>query len=162
MKMAKASEADIELAMEIAQLVEDLERGYRPRLVFGEEDETLWLDMHSVEDLHAVVQKVREIVGRGSIFRVVFGMAVLLDPRNEVVDPDAEHLEIHPKFRAMEADAARYRLLRRHRPGFLLDILDDPATPNEHLGAELDRACDERLAALPSTSTASPASGRPG
>jgi hypothetical protein len=28
----------------------------------------------------------------------VWGMTVLLDPRNEIVDPDADTLEIHPKF----------------------------------------------------------------
>jgi hypothetical protein len=37
--------------------------------------------------------------------RVVFGMAVVLDPRNEVVDPDADTLEIHPKYAAAISQA---------------------------------------------------------
>ncbi|WP_277080781.1 hypothetical protein [Thauera propionica] len=162
MKMAKATAIDIDVAMDIANIVGALENRYRPALVFGDDDEELFLDMDSAADLRAVVEKVRELALRGSLFRVVWGMAVLLDPSNEVVDPDADHLEIHPKISAMEADAARYRLLRAHRPGLLLDMLEDPPTPNSKWAAELDKACDERLAALPSTSTPSPASGRPG
>lgn len=161
MKMAKATENDIEVSMEITSIIGNLERGYRPTLIFGDDDLGLLIDMDSIDDLRAVVAKIREIARRGSLFRVVFGMGVLLDPKNEVVDPDADHLEIHPKFSAMEADAARYRLLRAHRPGLLLDMLEDPPTPNSKWAAELDKECDERLAALPSTSTPSPASGRP-
>ncbi len=101
MKMAKASDDDISLSIEIASIVDDLEKGHRPWRVFGEDDDKLWLDMDSVEDLRAVVEKIREIASRGSLFRVVFGMGVLLDPKNEVVDPDAYYLDIHPKFIAL-------------------------------------------------------------
>lgn len=116
--MAKASKEDIDLAMEISQIIEDLERGYRPSLVFGEVGDDLWLDMDSVDDLRAIVEKLIEIARRGSIFRVAFGMAVLLDPRNEVVDPDADTLEVHPKFEeqrrlldVLERDASRLDFL---------------------------------------------------
>lgn len=119
--MAKASEDDINLSMEIAQIVEDLEKGIRPALVFGDDDEGFWLDMDSTADLRAVVEKLIEIARRGSIFRVVFGMAVLLDPRNELVDPDADTLEVHPKFEdlhrqvdALERDASRLDFLDRN------------------------------------------------
>jgi len=45
MKMAKPTDHDINLALDIARIVEDLEQRYRPALVFGEEDQELWLDM---------------------------------------------------------------------------------------------------------------------
>ena len=44
MKMAKPSNEDIALAMDIARIVEGLEQRYRPALVFGEDDQELWLD----------------------------------------------------------------------------------------------------------------------
>lgn len=161
MKMAKASDDDINLSMEIAQIVEDLEKGYRPWRVFGEDDGGLLLDMDSIDDLRAVVEKLGEIARRGSMFRVVFGMATALDPRNEVFDPAKDALALHPRFAALEKDAARYRLLREHRPGLPLRALQHPPNPNSEWAAELDKACDEFLAALPSASTPSPASGRP-
>lgn len=111
MKMAKASEDDINLSMEIGQIIEDLEKGLRPALVFGDEDREFWLDMDSTADLRAVVEKLIEIARRGSIFRVVFGMAVALDPKNEVFDPASDVLELHPKIQAAMQDAERYRLL---------------------------------------------------
>lgn len=161
MKMAKASNDDINLSMEVAQIVEDLEKGYRPYRVFGEDDGGLLLDMDSIDDLRAVVEKLGEIARRGSMFRVVFGMATALDPRNEVFDPAEDTLALHPKFKALAMEAARYRLLRGHRPGLLLDILDEPPNPNERNALHLDSEIDARLAALPSENKTSPASGRP-
>lgn len=161
MKIAKATERDIEASLDIASIIGALEKGYRPALVFGEDDEELFLDMDSADDLRAVVEKLREIADRGSIIRVTWGMAAVLNPRNEVVDPADDMLALHPRFAALEKDAARYRLLREHRPGLLLDMLEHPPNPNGRWAAELDKACDEFLAALPSTSTPSPASGRP-
>lgn len=42
---------------------------------------------------------------RASLFRVTFGMAILLDPRNRLVDPDADTLEHHPDREASFAMA---------------------------------------------------------
>jgi hypothetical protein len=44
------------------------------------------------------MQKILEAARKGSLFRVVFGMAVVLDPRNELLDPDADTIERHPKI----------------------------------------------------------------
>ena len=145
MKMAKPSDEDIRLAMDIARIVEDLEQRYRPELVFGEDDQELWLDTESIDELQAVVEKIREIAARGSIFRVVFGMAVAIDPKNAVFDPDADTLELHPILLDALRDAKRYRHLRTLGPGRLLDEIADPALPNEGLSDELDRAIDELI-----------------
>lgn len=74
--------------------------------------------------------------------------------------PGADVFELHPRLDAMAKEAARYRLLRAHRPGLLLDILDEPPNPNERNALHLDREIDARLA-LPSEDNPSPASGRP-
>lgn len=145
MKMAKPTEADISLAMDIARIVEDLGQGYRPALVFGDDDEDLWLDTESIDEMQAVVEKIREIVARGSIYRVVLGMAVALDPRNVVFDPDADTLELHPILLDALRDAKRYRHLRSLASGRLLAMLDDPGTPNDELVGELDREIDELI-----------------
>ena len=43
-----------------------------------------------------VLRHLLAIAGRASLMRVVFGMTTLLDPRNKVVNPDADCLEHHP------------------------------------------------------------------
>lgn len=145
MKMAKPSDEDIRLAMDIARIVEDLEQRYRPLLVFGEDDQELWLDTESIDELQAVIEKIREIAARGSIYRVVLGMAVAIDPKNAVFDPDADTLELHPILLDALRDAKRYRHLRTLGPGRLLDEIADPGPPNDGLSNELDRAIDELI-----------------
>jgi len=106
MKMAKASERDLEMAMELSQFVEELVDGYVPKQAQDFEaacdsDETVWLDYDDTEQMASIIQALIAITRKGSIFRVTFGMAVLCDPANELLDPDADTLEIHPKFAAI-------------------------------------------------------------
>ena len=143
MKMAKPTDHDINLALDIARIVEDLEQRYRPALVFGEEDQELWLDMESIDELQAVVEKIREIAARGSIFRVVLGMAVAIDPKNAVFDPDADTLELHPILLDALRDAKRYRHFRAFAPERLLAMLESQGSPSDEIAAELDRKLDE-------------------
>ena len=143
MKMAKPTDHDINLALDIARIVEDLEQRYRPALVFGEEDQELWLDMESIDELQAVVEKIREIAARGSIFRVVLGMAVAIDPKNAVFDPDADTLELHPILLDALRDAKRYRHFRAFAPGRLLAMLESQGSPSDEIAAALDRKLDE-------------------
>lgn len=153
MKMAKASEDDINLSMEIAQIVDDLEKGYRPWRVFGEDDGGLLLDMDSIDDLRAVVEKLQEIARRGSMSRVVLGMAVALDPKNEIFDPAADVLAPHPTLLALERDAKRYRFLREADTILIsTKAARDPVAYDEALDLAMLKA-EERQA--------SPASGRP-
>jgi hypothetical protein len=97
MKMAKANRADMEAALDLCAAMESLGRGYLPEALTDPDDES---DERYDERKHAatVVQHLLEIASRGSLFRVCFGMTVLLDPRNELVDPDADTLEAHPRF----------------------------------------------------------------
>lgn len=101
MKMAKASERDLEMAMELSQFVEELVDGYCPKQARykDDEDDMEWLDFDDKEQLVRVIEALTDIAKKGSIFRVTFGMAVVCDPRNEVLDPDSDVLEIHPKYR---------------------------------------------------------------
>jgi hypothetical protein len=122
MKMAKASKADLEMALELSGALDALtghwgatmpEKIERPEGTSSVE----YFDPEDREQCYRVVEYLRALADRASLMRVVFGMAVVCDPRNEVVDPDADTLEVHPKFLALEADANRYRWLRDNTHG---------------------------------------------
>lgn len=101
MKMAKASERDLEMANDLAGMLESFERGYFPLLKDNDDSdepqESRFFDRddgrHCVEAMEMILDALR----RGSLFRVTFGMLLLLDPSNEMVDPDLSYLEVHPK-----------------------------------------------------------------
>lgn len=141
MKMAKASEEDIGMTLELLRSLEDLEKGYLPSGLSG--DEELPARYYEEEDGDHVVQHLLSILRKGSAFRVAFGMAVMLDPRNEVVDPDADCLEMHPKFADAMNDAERYRLLRRGQHWSVIDEIGDTLRSDD-----LDAAIDAKLTRL--------------
>ena len=110
MKMAKASEADLEMAMELCGTLERL--GHRLCPVMPEEIEKLLDDDDSErfdrdDDAQCgrALRHLLELADRASLMRVVWGCAVMLDPRNQCVDPDADTIEHHP-------DTIRWRKLR--------------------------------------------------
>lgn len=106
MKMAKASQADIEMAIELATALEALSSRWgasMPEKIAkgqtGEDrDEAFSLDDH--EDCRRVCEYLIQLGSGASMFRVVMGMATVLDPRNELLDPDADTLEAHPRIQA--------------------------------------------------------------
>lgn len=111
MKMAKASEADLKMAIELAQMLEGFERGHFPLPENAEEAEDFDCDDHvdCVEAMHLIL----DILQRGSLFRVVFGMSVLLDPKNEAIDHSLDYLEHHPKVRMHDELVAAARMARK-------------------------------------------------
>lgn len=114
MKMAKASKADLDMALELSSALDALTGRWgatMPEAIERPEGTSSveYFDPEDREQCYRVVEYLRELVNRASLMRVVFGMAVVCDPRNEVVDPNANTLEVHPKFAALAADAARLR-----------------------------------------------------
>lgn len=105
MKMAKASEADIDMAIDVAHVLEDIDRGIFPTK-FGDPDseETEWLNTDSYEQYERLIDGLERMLARGSVFRVVFGMAVVCDPINELLDPEADTIEHHPIRQKLEAE----------------------------------------------------------
>jgi len=100
MKMAKASTADIEMALELSRFVEDLVDGMCPKQACKdpESDDIEWLEDDPDEQHIRIISALQGIARKGSIFRVTFGMSVLVDPRNELIDPAVDTLEPHPKI----------------------------------------------------------------
>jgi hypothetical protein len=104
MKMAKASEADLEMAMELCGSLYGLTswHAYVPagveRVADSEECEPF--DGDDREQCVRVLGYLLSVAGRGSLMRVVWGCAVMLDPRNRYVDPDTDAIEHHPDAKA--------------------------------------------------------------
>lgn len=94
MKMAKASEDDLIMAMDLCNALDAFEQGYFTVNSQRHEDESF--DTDSGEDCKRAIEEILHIYGKASLMRVVFGMATLLNPANKLVDPDADTLEHHP------------------------------------------------------------------
>lgn len=93
MKMAKASEADITMALDLVGAMDSIMRyGQLP-----DPADDRRLDLDDPDDARLALRTLIGIANRGSLGRVVMGMVTLLDPRNAVVDPDSDVLELHPK-----------------------------------------------------------------
>jgi hypothetical protein len=123
MKMARASETDLELAQQTARLIEEIEKGYMPQDI-GDDDE--YFDIDDPEQCQAVMRHLLEINEPGSIGRVTFGMLALLDRNSTLLDPDADTLEPHPSILAMQAKLTRQtRLLREFHEVTIGGFLDD-------------------------------------
>ena len=138
MKMAKASTADMEMAMKLCTALEWLERGDMPADSRApDEEDNNDFDSEDAEHCYRAMKEVLGIVRSGSIARVVWGMYVLLDPANKVVDPDADTLENHPETLAAMKDAERYRLLRRGQHWSVIDGIGDTLRA-EALDAAID------------------------
>lgn len=98
MKMAKASEADLRMAMDVANVLDDIDRGFFPYKFQDEESEYgERIDTDDRDQYERLIDGLQRLLVQGSIFRVIFGMAVVCDPANECIDPDADSIEHHPK-----------------------------------------------------------------
>jgi hypothetical protein len=115
MKMAKASMADMEMALKLCGAFNALENGDLPAFD-GDTDPGLF-DEHDDEQAAMAMRQLLNIVCGGSLERVIWGMHVLMDPENKLVDPDADTLERHPDDIAAAKDAERYRWIRGRVPG---------------------------------------------
>lgn len=105
MKMARASEQDLECANQVASCLDQLIDGYVPECMTTEDDFE-WLDVDDAEQCQGVLLKLIEIAKAGSMIRVTFGMAVLLDPRNELLDPADDCLALHPVLASLRNNLA--------------------------------------------------------
>lgn len=102
MKMAKASEGDLSMAMDLYGALDALGGNWpsMPSAISDtadnpDEPDTPF-DRDDDRQCGTALRHLLDIADRGSLLRVVFGCAVMLDPRNQCVDPDADTIEQHP------------------------------------------------------------------
>lgn len=98
MKMARASQADLDAASEVTSMLGDLEKGYMPTPRGETSLDTEFFDRDDAKDCKRALGMLLDAAAKGSLFRVTFGMLVVCDPRNELLDPDADTIEKHPKI----------------------------------------------------------------
>jgi hypothetical protein len=121
MKMAKASESDTNMAMELVNALDMLGQRWVPCMPeaiekLGDDDESERFDRHDDEQCGRAMRYLLELTDRASLGRVIWGAVVMLDPRNKLVDPDADTIEHHPDRK----DSERFR--------WLVEDHADPAT----------------------------------
>lgn len=106
MKMAKASERDIDAAGELMSLLHQIDRGDYPNLVEDAEVPE-WFDEDNYEHLRAFYDAVKSTLDKAPGYpgRVIGGMCyVIMYDKNEIVDPDSDTLDLHPNIvKALEA-----------------------------------------------------------
>lgn len=142
MKMAKASQADLDMALDLISVLDDIERGYFPhRFSDPESESSEWLDTDDTEQYDRLIDSLRRLLNRGSVGRVIMGMAVICDPQNECIDPDADCIEHHPKRQQME-DALLWTLYH-HQGGS--SHIGQPIRKLLGIGQH-DRLTDEQIA----------------
>lgn len=129
MKMAKASEHDIDAAGELLQVLnaidEDNRFGGAP--LFGVPDFfdiSEEFDSFETEHLQALYNKLMQLMRAQPSFhnRVIGGMCyVIMYDQNKIVDPVSDYLDLHPRFAEnwndlqREMQAARYWNMRYHQ-----------------------------------------------
>ena len=145
MKMAKASEADIEMAMTLANYCDSINRRQMPDALSNDADHIEWLDSDDCEQYDRLLHGLQELLDKGSISRVVWGMAVVCDPSNELIDPNDDTLAHHPIRQQME-NALLWTLY--HHQGASSPV-GQPIRKLLGIG-QYDRLTDEQLAAAKS------------
>lgn len=112
MKMAKASKADLDMAMELCNALDALTGRWSATVPdeIAKPDgdyEAEYFDRDDRDQCLRVLGYLLELADRASLMRVVWGCAVMLDPTNRCVDPNASTIEHHP-------DVQRYEWLRNN------------------------------------------------
>ena len=102
MKMAKASEKDMEASLVIMGILTDIDSGYFPRLpdpdAEPDENEPTFFDEDDEEHLRILHDRLKAALdlAPGCLGRVIGGFHTLM--HNDIVDPDLDHLALHPRI----------------------------------------------------------------
>mgnify|MGYP005608882687 FL=1 len=142
MKMAKASPEDLDMALDLISVLDDIERGFFP-YQFSDPDSEIseWLDFTNREQYGRLIDNLRRLLNRGGHGRVRRGTAVVCGPSNECIAPDAVCIEHHPKRQQMES--ALLWTLWHHQGGS--SHIGQPIRKLLGIGQH-DRMTDEQLA----------------
>lgn len=102
MKMAKASPADFDTAYRVFQILDAAGGGsFRPQT---DGDEWEDLDSDNPEHLRRFFTEIMDTMesNPSGLMRVIGCASTLLADSNQVVDPDKDYLDFHPRFAEME------------------------------------------------------------
>lgn len=102
MKMAKASDKDIDAAGNAMGILQDIASGYYPAHR-DEDDAPHYFDPDDKEHLRRFYERMAATLDAapGWPGRVIGGMCyVIMYDANRIIDPDADTVEVHPRFAA--------------------------------------------------------------
>ena len=99
-RQARATDGDLAAATIMAGMLEDVTSEQYPRNVDGEwrAGEPEYFDEEEAAHVQEFFRRITLLIMRnpGMLGRVVHGMCVLCDPRNELIDPEKDYLAPHP------------------------------------------------------------------
>lgn len=98
MKMAKASAKDIDAAGDLMSILDQADRGDYPGNQDGAPD---YFDKDDKDHLRAFYDAVMGTINKSPGYpgRVIGGMCyVIMWDKNEIIDPDSDVLDLHPKI----------------------------------------------------------------
>lgn len=99
MNIAKASERDINMAIDLCGILESLEKGFMPvEVTENGDNEDAGFDRDNPDDCRVALNLIIDKLRAGSIGRVIWGMAALVDPGSTMLDPDADIIKPHPSL----------------------------------------------------------------
>jgi hypothetical protein len=99
LKMALATEADVNVAYDMAGLLEAVDRGLFPATPDSDDDGPKWFDEDDYEHLKALHKRVAAIAENyGSIWRLLGGWSCVTNPKNELLDLTQDTVEFHPRL----------------------------------------------------------------
>ena len=111
MKMALATDEDLDVAYDLLGLLDNLEHDYYPADE-SDEDAPTYIDVDDQQHLRLFYDKLKAIVdrrGSGALHRVVCGFSTVRSEKNQVLDLTKDVVELHPRIKAALAAAERVR-----------------------------------------------------
>lgn len=138
MKMAKATEKDIDAAGDAMSVLNDISSGYYPARDGEDDDGVTFFDPDEFTQLRRFYDLMKRTLDAspGWPGRVIGGMCfVILFDKNEIVDPSADTLELHPRFLPTTAEgfqAAAQDLAERARAAGWVITIDQKSIVEPH------------------------------
>ncbi|MGK8439050.1 hypothetical protein ACRS3X_17265 [Ectopseudomonas hydrolytica] len=157
MKMAKPSARDIEAAEELHQVLQMLDERFGGPFQNHEAGDDLAMlldngdnafDSDNLQHLQTLYNHLARLLRTAPNFygRVIGGMVwVIMNEANQILDPESDCIDLHPRFTNLALDAERYRWLRaRDLSTIKAGGVFAGATPDNVVlnGTDLDAAID--------------------
>lgn len=130
MKIARATDADIEMALELAGALESLTDSAMPQQIENSDDGSYEpFDLEDRDQCVRVCKYLTTVAEKGSLWRVALGMSAVLNPKNNITDPNADTLEPSPRIQAMESALDE---LRQWVEAYPLSVFPEPDIHRAH------------------------------
>lgn len=110
MKMALASEEDLDVAYDLLGLLDCVDRDYYPA-DDGDEDAPTHLDVDDPEHLRFFYNKLKALIdrrGSGALHRVIGGFSTVRYAKNQILDLTKDTVELHPRLQGAVSIAALF------------------------------------------------------